>query len=74
VGETWLETWLIIILLGGLEFTLWYIEHRRHKQIEAKDTIEQQRQTELLDGILTELSIANSEDVVPDKNTESVDA
>ena len=56
------ETAAIIILLGGLEFILWYKERERQKMVEEADASAQQRQLELLDGILTELAIANSTD------------
>jgi hypothetical protein len=59
------DTVAIIILLGGLEFLLWYFERQRQMRIEEQDTIQQQKQLEVLDGILTELAIANSTEEPP---------
>ncbi len=53
------ETVAIIVALGGLEFTLWLLNRRAAK----KDHDMQRKQLEILDGILTELAIQNSEDV-----------
>ena len=53
------ETVAIIVTLGGLEFTLWLLDRRTAK----KDHEMQRKQLEILDGILTELAIQNSEDV-----------
>lgn len=52
------ETIAIILSLGGLEFTLWFLNRRAAK----RDREMQNRQLEILDGILTELAIQNSED------------
>lgn len=52
------ETIAIIVSLGGLEFTLWFLDRRAAK----RDHEMQTRQLEILDGILTELAIQNSED------------
>ena len=52
------ETIAIIVTLGGLEFTLWLLDRHAAKQ----DHEMQQKQLEILDGILTELAIQNSED------------
>ena len=53
------ETIAIIVSLGGLEFTLWFLDRRAAK----RDHEMQNKQMEILDGILTELAIQNSEDV-----------
>ena len=53
------ETVAIIVTLGGLEFTLWFLDRRAAK----RDHEMQRKQLEILDGILTELAIQNSEDV-----------
>lgn len=53
------ETIAIIVTLGGLEFTLWLLDRRAAK----RDHEMQHKQLEILDGILTELAIQNSEDV-----------
>jgi hypothetical protein len=53
------ETVAIIVALGGLEFTLWLLNRCAAK----KDHEMQRKQLEILDGILTELAIQNSEDV-----------
>jgi hypothetical protein len=53
------ETIAIIVTLGGLELTLWLLERRAAK----RDHEMQQKQLEILDGILTELAIQNSEDM-----------
>ncbi len=53
------ETIAIIATLGGLEFILWVLNRRAAKL----DREMQRRQLEILDGILTELAILNSEDV-----------
>ena len=53
------ETIAIIVSLGGLEFTLWFLDRRAAK----RDHELQNRQLEILDGILTELAIQNAEDV-----------
>ena len=53
------ETIAIILSLGGLEFTLWFLNRRAAK----RDHEMQNKQLEILDGILTELAIQNSEDV-----------
>jgi hypothetical protein len=52
------ETIAIIVTLGGLEFTLWLLDRRAAKQ----DHEMQHKQLEILDGILTELAIQNSDD------------
>lgn len=52
------ETIAIILSLGGLEFTLWFLNRRGAK----RDHEMQNKQLEILDGILTELAIQNSED------------
>lgn len=52
------ETIAIIVALGGLEFTLWFLDRRAAR----RDHEMQSKQLELLDGILTELAIQNSED------------
>jgi hypothetical protein len=52
------ETIAIILSLGGLEFTLWFLTRRAAK----RDHEIQNKQLEILDGILTELAIQNSED------------
>lgn len=52
------ETIAIILTLGGLEFTLWLLDRRAAK----RDHEMQRKQLEILDGILTELAIQNSED------------
>ncbi len=53
------ETIAIIVTLGGLELTLWLLDKRAAKL----DHEMQRKQLEILDGILTELAIQNSEDV-----------
>lgn len=53
------ETIAIIVSLGGLELTLWLLDRRAAK----RDHEMQQKQMEILDGILTELAIQNAEDV-----------
>jgi hypothetical protein len=52
------ETIAIIASLGGLEFILWVLNRRAARL----DREMQRKQMELLDGILTELAILNSED------------
>jgi len=52
------ETIAIIVTLGGLELTLWLLNRRAAKL----DREMQRKQLEILDGILTELAIQNSED------------
>jgi hypothetical protein len=52
------ETIAIIVTLGGLEFTLWFLDRRAARL----DHEMQRKQLEILDGILTELAIQNSED------------
>jgi hypothetical protein len=52
------ETIAIIVTLGGLELTLWLLE----RQAISRDREMQQKQLEILDGILTELAIQNSND------------
>jgi len=47
------------VTLGGLEFALWLLDRRSAK----RDHEMQHKQLEILDGILTELAIQNSEDV-----------
>ena len=54
------ETIAIIATLGGLEFILWFLNHRAAKL----DREMQRKQLETLDGILTELAIQNSEDTI----------
>ncbi len=58
VSVMW-ETIAIILSLGGLEFILWFLDRRAAR----RDHDLQNRQLEILDGILTELAIQNSEDV-----------
>jgi len=53
------ETIAIIAILGGLEFVLWLLNRRAAKL----DREMQRKQLEILDGILTELAIQNSEEV-----------
>ena len=53
------ETIAIILTLGGLEFTLWLLDRRAARA----DHEMQRKQLEILDGILTELAIQNSEEV-----------
>jgi hypothetical protein len=53
------ETLAIIVTLGGLEFTLWFLDRRAARQ----DHDMQRKQLEILDGILTELAIQNSNEV-----------
>jgi len=63
------ETIAIIVTLGGLEFTLWLLDRRAAK----RDREMQHKQLEILEGILTELAIQNSEDTniaVPSKAEE----
>jgi hypothetical protein len=65
------ETIAIIVTLGGLEFTLWLLDRRAAKL----DHEMQRKQLEILDGILTELAIQNSEDTnnaVPSEAEEEV--
>ena len=52
------ETIAIIASLGGLELTLWLLSRRAQKA----DREMQRKQLEILDGILTELAIQNSQD------------
>ena len=52
------ETIAIIATLGGLEFILWVLSRRAARL----DREMQRKQLEILDGILTELAIQNSED------------
>jgi hypothetical protein len=52
------ETIAIIASLGGLELTLWLLSRRAARL----DREMQRKQLEILDGILTELAIQNSED------------
>ena len=52
------ETIAIIATLGGLELVLWLLSRRAAKL----DREMQRKQLEILDGILTELAIQNSED------------
>ncbi len=52
------ETIAIIASLGGLEFILWVLNRRAARL----DREMQRKQMEILDGILTELAILNSED------------
>jgi hypothetical protein len=52
------ETIAIIATLGGLELVLWLLNRRAAKL----DREMQRKQLEILDGILTELAIQNSED------------
>lgn len=59
------DTIAIIVLLGGLEFLLWYWERNRQIKAELEDAVQQQKQLEVLDGILTEMILKNSEDVEP---------
>lgn len=54
------ETIAIIVTLGGLEFTLWLLDRRAAKE----DHEMQRKQLEILDGILTELAIQNSEETI----------
>jgi len=52
------ETIAIIVTLGGLELTLWLLDRHAIKL----DQEMQQKQLEIMDGILTELAIQNSND------------
>ena len=52
------ETIAIISTLGGLELVLWLLNRRAARL----DREMQRKQLEILDGILTELAIQNSED------------
>jgi hypothetical protein len=52
------ETIAIIATLGGLEFVLWLLNRRAARV----DREMQRKQLEILDGILTELAIQNSEE------------
>lgn len=52
------ETIAIIVTLGGLEFILWLLDRSEAK----RDHEMQRKQLEILDGILTELAIQNSQD------------
>ena len=61
------ETIAIIVTLGGLEFTLWLLDRRAAK----RDHEMQCKQLEILDGILTELAIQNSEDITVDTLSET---
>ena len=61
------ETIAIILSLGGLEFTLWFLNRRAAK----RDREMQNKQLEILDGILTELAIQNSEDATKAEATAS---
>lgn len=56
------DTIAIIVLLGGLEYILWSITACHDKKMEVEDRATQGRQIEILDDILTELSILNSTD------------
>ena len=65
------ETIAIIVTLGGLEFTLWLLDRHAAK----RDHEMQRKQLEILDGILTELAIQNSEDTtiaIPSEAREEV--
>ncbi len=62
------ETIAIILSLGGLEFTLWFLDRRAAK----RDHEMQNKQLEILDGILTELAIQNSEDATKAPQSEDV--
>jgi hypothetical protein len=61
------ETIAIIATLGGLEFVLWLLNRRAAKL----DREMQRKQLEILDGILTELLIQNSEEVTASRQSES---
>lgn len=52
------ETIAIIVTLGGLELILWLLDRRVVKQYNEM----QRKQPEILDRILTELAIQNSEE------------
>lgn len=56
------DTIAIIVLLGGLEFILWLATSYHDKRLEHEDRVLQQKQIDILDGILTELAIINSSD------------
>lgn len=61
------ETIAIIASLGGLEFILWVLNRRAARL----DREMQRKQMEILDGILTELAILNSEDTTSPVRWES---
>ena len=61
------ETIAIIAPLGGLEFTLCLLSRRAAKL----DREMQRKQLEILDGILTELAIQNSEEVTTNARRQS---
>ena len=61
------ETIAIILSLGGLEFTLWFLNRRAAN----RDHEMQDKQLEILDGILTELAIQNSEDATKAETMQS---
>jgi hypothetical protein len=61
------ETIAIIATLGGLEFVLWLLNRRAAKL----DREMQRKQLEILDGILTELAIQNSEEVTTSARRQS---
>jgi hypothetical protein len=61
------ETIAIIASLGGLEFVLWLLNRRAAKL----DREMQHKQLEILDGILTELAIQNSEEVTTSARRQS---
>lgn len=65
------DTIAIIVLLGGLEYILWSITARHDKYMEVEDRETQAKQIEILDGILTELSILNSTDVTQPQQEEA---
>ncbi len=53
------ETIAIIVTLGGLELVLWLLDRRAAR----RDHEMQRKQPEVLDGILTELAIQNTDDM-----------
>jgi hypothetical protein len=57
-----LEAWVIIIMLGGLEYVLWRVERKRSRREAEADAKLQRSQMAVLDGILTELVIRNQTD------------
>lgn len=59
------DTIAIIVLLGGLEYALWLATTNHDRKMEREDAITQQKQIDILDGILTELAIINSTDITP---------
>ncbi len=54
-----LEAFLIIVILGGLETLLWWLQRRHEEEVELEDKMMQAKQLVAMDGILTELAIQN---------------